>query len=79
MADVDNIDLFETGTPGEEKVRAQLTSGTSTFKPQKIGTIRSIVVTVEGTNTTTYTWTGNTVTILGTNDDWVNIIVTGSK
>ena len=79
MADVDNIDFFETGTPYVESVRAQLTGGTSTFTPQKIATIRSPVVTVEGTNSMTYTWTGTTITITGTNDDWVNILVVGTK
>ena len=79
MAEVDNKDFFETGAPHEERVRAQLTGGTSAFTPKKMGKIRSVIVSVEGTNSMTYTWTGLTVTITGTNDDFVNISVVGEK
>ncbi|MHA1827945.1 MAG: hypothetical protein ACTSX6_04775 [Candidatus Heimdallarchaeaceae archaeon] len=79
MASVDNISKWETGVPYEESVRAQLTGSTSTYVTQKFSTIHSVIVTVEGTNSMTYTWSGKTVTITGTNDDWVNIRITGWK
>ncbi len=79
MTDVDNVDVFETGSPQEERARAQLTSGTSEYKTQKINRIVSLIMTVEGTNTMTYTFSGTTITILGTNDDIVNISIVGEK
>jgi len=79
MAEVDNIDVFETGDPHIEEVRAQLTGSTSTYTLQKINTIRRLIVTVEGTNSLTYTFSGSTITLTGTNDDRVNISVVGEK
>ena len=79
MAEVDNIDVFETGDPHIEEVRAQLTGSTSTYTLQKIDRIRRLIITVEGTNSLTYTFSGSTITLTGTNDDRVNISVVGEK
>lgn len=76
MAAVDNVTRFEHGDPSKEVVRAQLTGATSTFV-SKFGTVISAQVDVEGTNTMTWTRSGSTITITGTNDDWVNITVYG--
>ncbi len=77
MASVDNISFFETGVPHEEIVRAQLTSGTSTFVSRKFNRLHSVHFSVEGTNGATFTWTSRTVTIIGTNDDWVDLKIVG--
>ena len=79
MAEVDNIDVFETGDPHVEEVRAQLTGSTSTYTLQKMTTIRRILVSVEGTNSLTFTFSGATVTLTGTNDDRVNLSIVGEK
>ena len=79
MAEVDNIDVFETGVPAEERVRVQLTGSSSTYTLQKITTVRSLILSVEGTNSMTFTFSGSVITITGTNDDRVNISVVGEK
>ena len=76
MADVDNITEFQTNIPVLQLVRAQLTGSTSTFT-SKFGTIKGCMVLPEGTNGATYTVSGNTITITGTNNDWVNIFIWG--
>jgi len=77
MAVVDNITRKEiTGLLGIEVVRAQLTGATSTFV-SKFGTVVAVGINVEGTNGATWTRSGSTITITGTNDDWVNIFVFG--
>lgn len=76
MAVVDNVTKLEFHNPAIEVVRAQLTGATSTFV-SKFGTVVSAQVDVEGTNATTWTRSGSTITVTGTNDDWVNIIVFG--
>jgi len=77
MAAVDNVTKVEFPIPNMEVVKAQLTAtGTSTYV-SRFGTIYTCHVNVRGTNTTTKTVSGRTVTITGTNDDWVDIIITG--
>ena len=79
MAEVDNIVRLETGAPYEEVARAQLTGATSTYSSVKFGNVISYMVTVEGTNSMTYTTSGKVITITGTNDDFVNIKLVGNK
>ena len=79
MATVSAISWFETGEPSIEVVRATLSGATSTYVVRKFGRIQSVLVTVEGTNAMTYTWTTKTITITGTSSDEVNIMVTGCK
>ena len=78
MASVDNISVFESEHPYEEIVRAQLTAtGASTYVSRQFGRLHSVSIAVESTNTTTFSWTTKTVTITGTNDDWVQIRIIG--
>ena len=77
MAEVDNISIKEGGVPGIEAVRAQLTGTTSTYTPRLVGNVKNVNISVEGTNTMTWTRSGRTITITGTNDDWVNITING--
>lgn len=79
MADVDNIVRLETGDPHTESLRASLTGSTSTYTSAKFATNINVHVTVRGTNSATYTISGNTITITGTNDDVVDITMTGLK
>ena len=79
MATVDNITVFATGTPSLELVRCQLTGTTSTYVTRKFSNVAGYVLEVEGTNATTSTRSTKTITITGTNDDWVNIILWGNK
>ncbi|MCX6822073.1 MAG: hypothetical protein NTW30_04835 [Candidatus Aenigmarchaeota archaeon] len=77
MTVVDHITRIQHNFPNMELVRAQLTAtGTSTFV-SKFGTILMCIVQKEGTNTTTYTWSTRTVTITGTDDDFVDIMIIG--
>ena len=76
MAAVDNVTRTNIPIGNVEIVRAQLTGTTSTFV-SKFGKILSCVLNEEGTNGATYTWSTRTVTITGTNDDYVNIIIVG--
>jgi|ETNvirnome_2_300_1030623.scaffolds.fasta_scaffold08282_2 glutamate synthase domain-containing protein 3 len=77
MASVDNIVHANSETPGSEVVRAQLTGTTSTYVSEVFNTIQNVSVSTEGTNGATYAWSGVTVTITGTNNDYVNIIIHG--
>lgn len=73
MASVDNISRWEVGVPGIVRVRCQLTAtGTSTYVVP-LSKVRGFVFSVEGTNATTATRSGQTITITGTDDDYVNI------
>jgi len=76
MAVVDNVNKFPQTNPSLEMVRAQLTGASSTFET-KFATIQSVLVQEEDANGATYTWTGRTITITGTDDDWVTIIIAG--
>lgn len=78
MTVVDNVTRMETAPPGLEIVRAKLTGATSTYIA-RMSRVISHDVYVEGTNGATTTISGKTITITGTNDDWVNIRVYGSK
>jgi len=77
MAVVDNVTTYESENPYEEIVRAALTGTTSTFVTKQFSRIHSVSVIVEGTNATTFTWATKTVTITGTNDDYVQIKIIG--
>lgn len=79
MATVDNIDVFETGDPHEELVRAKLTGSTSTYSSRKFSDVQSFTFSVEGTNGATCTRSGNIITITGTNADWINFKIIGFK
>jgi len=76
MAVVDNVTRIEQTNPKLEVVRALLTGASSTFVSD-FGTIQGVIVVAEGTNGATFTWTGSTVTITGTNNDAVTIMVWG--
>jgi len=78
MAAVDNVTRSQDVLPGMETVRVQLTGATSTYESERFGTVTAFVATVEGTNATTYTISGNTITITGTNNDFVNLVLYGS-
>jgi len=79
MATVDNITVSETSPPGTELVRAQLTaSGTSTYVSRRLSNVQGCIVVVEGTNGATFTRSTKTITITGTNDDWVDILLWGT-
>ena len=77
MAEVDNITTLETGEPSQEVSRCQLTGASSTYTSRRIGRVKMAFVDVEGTNSMTFTRSGNVVTITGTNDDWVNVLLIG--
>ena len=79
MATVDNINVFETGNPHEESVRARLTGSTSTYVSRKFNAVQSFTFSIEGTNGATCARTGTTITITGTNDDWINFKIIGYK
>ena len=76
MATVDNIVRFEPGIVGTEVVRAQLTGASSTFV-SRLGTVTAAHVDVEGTNSCTWTRSGRTITLTGTEDDYVDITCYG--
>lgn len=76
MAVVDHVTETQLPFPNVEIVRAQLTGASSTFV-SKFGKILACIVQEEGTNGATYTWSTRTVTIAGTNDDFVNILIVG--
>ncbi len=76
MAATDNTVTLEHGDPSKEVVRTQLTGATSTFV-SKFGTVVAFQLTVEGTNATTATRSGSTITITGTDDDYVNLTIYG--
>lgn len=76
MAVVDGVVRFQPGLVGVEIVRAALTGASSTFV-SKFGTVNACHVDVEGTNTCTWTRSGRTITLTGTEDDYVNITVYG--
>jgi len=77
MAVTDNTTKAEVkGLPGVEIVRTQLTGATSTYVA-KFGTVQAVLVNVEGTNSLTWTRSGTTITLTGTNNDWVNIVIFG--
>lgn len=79
MAAVDNVIEANIGIPGLQVVKAQLTGTTSTWL-SKFGTKTvAVVVTVDGTNATTFAMHATTkvVTITGTDDDYVYIIAAG--
>tara|TARA_R100001244_G_scaffold34657_1_gene32006 strand:+ start:179 stop:415 length:237 start_codon:yes stop_codon:yes gene_type:complete len=77
MASVDNIVHASSEDPGSEVVRVQLTGATSTYISERFNTLQFVSAVAEGTNATTFTWTGSTLTITGTNDDYVNILIHG--
>lgn len=76
MASVDNITKQEICQPGEVKVRAQLTGASSTYVIP-LSRVRGHILVAEGANGATATISGVTLTITGTNDDWVDIIAWG--
>ena len=78
MADVDNPTRIETGAPFVEILRAQQTGATSTYT-SRFANVIAAQVSVEGTNTMTWTRSGRTITVTGTNNDWVNIVIYGQK
>lgn len=78
MADVDNINKKEiSGLRGFHFVRAQLTGATSTYTSPFGASTKGVIVQEEGTNGATYTWSTTTgvITITGTNNDWVNMMM----
>lgn len=76
MAAVTEVSRLAPGIPGLEIVRATLTGATSTFV-SKFGTVIASLVKAEGTNACTWTISDRTLTITGTNADYVDIIVAG--
>lgn len=83
MAVVDNIvydELAFVHTTNVRSFRCQLTGATSTITSgeHRFGiSINTCVISVEGTNTITWTRSGTTITVTGTNDNYINVIVTG--
>ena len=79
MASVDNILRHEGLPPGMEALTCKLTAtGTSTLI-SRVSHVRAVFVSARGTNGATFTWTGRTVTITGTENDDVDIVIFGSK
>jgi len=77
MASVDNIVHASSEDPGSEVVRCQLTGASSTYISERFNTLQFVSVVAEDTNGATYTFTGSTLTIVGTNNDFVNILIHG--
>ncbi len=83
MAVVDNIvrdELAFAHTLNVHSFRCQLTGATSTITSSEhlFGSkISTCVISVEGTNSMTWTRSGTTITVTGTNDDYINVIITG--
>ena len=78
MAATDNTVVNELAPPGSYECRTQLTGASSTHII-RLSDTKGFVFSVEGTNATTCTRSGNTITITGTNDDWVNIRAWGTQ
>ena len=79
MAAVDGVVNIEGGPAGLELLKADLTGATSTYVSKKFNTLIFASVNVRGTNTMTYTISGITITITGTNNDTVDIAIAGLK
>jgi hypothetical protein len=81
MAVVDNITSDELSPKGVSMFRCQLTGATSTITKahHKFGRVLGAIINVEGTNTMTWTRSTTTLTVTGTEDDWVNCIVWGIR
>lgn len=79
MAEVDNIIQVEVAPPGLEIARCLLTGATSTYTSKRFANVVAAFVSVEGTNTMTWTRSTNVVTITGTNNDAVNVILVGTR
>ena len=81
IAVVDNITYDELSPKGVSMFRCQLTGATSTITKShhKFGRVLGAVLSVEGTNSMTWTISTTTITVTGTNDDYVNVIVWGVK
>ncbi|MFH1422106.1 MAG: hypothetical protein ABIH42_05280 [Planctomycetota bacterium] len=82
MAEVYNIAYDELGFRGTNvrSFKAQLTGSSSTITSatHKFGSsLNTVIIAVEGTNGATYTISGTTITVTGTNNDYVNCIITG--
>jgi len=82
MAEVDTVTYDELGYPSTNvrSFRALLTGASSTItsKTHKFGSsLNKVIITHEGTNTMTYTVSGTTVTITGTNNDVIHCEITG--
>jgi len=76
MAITDNTTEIDQTNPTMEVVRTQLTGSSSTYV-SKLSTIWGVLLAVEGTNGATYTWSSKTVTIAGTDNDWVTMVIWG--
>jgi len=81
MAVIDNIVKREvTGVLGMVVGTGKLTGSTSTITSVEHGlsAIDSAIVVARGTNGATYTISGTTITVTGTNDDDIEYIIFGS-
>ena len=82
IAVVDNITYDELSPKGVAMFRCQLTAtGVSTITKahHKFGRVLGAVISAEGTNGATWTISTTTISVTGTNDDYVNVIVWGVK
>jgi hypothetical protein len=77
LAAIDNVVEKEIkGVFGLKVLRGQLTGATSTYK-STFGKVFAVIAQVEGTNSFTWTRSGVTITMTGTNDDYVNLAIFG--
>ena len=78
---MDNITYDELAPKGMTLMRCQLTGASSTITTteHKMGTVKGHIVVAEGTNGATSTISGSTITVTGTNNDYVDVIVWGVK
>ena len=77
MAAVDGVERKEIqGNLGMEIVRCRATGATSTFV-SRFGTIVSVQVTDETDYDCLTSWSGSTITITCTNDDYLNLLIIG--
>ncbi|MBW6469628.1 MAG: hypothetical protein K0A90_00220 [Methanosarcinaceae archaeon] len=81
MAVIDNIVKKEvTGVLGMVVLKAKLTGTTSTITTVEHGLseIFSAIIVARGINGATYTISGTTITVTGTNNDDIECIIFGS-
>lgn len=82
MAVVDNIVKKEiTSIHGLTVMTAKLTGATSTITSveHELSSLDCVNINVRDTNTMTYTVSGTTVTITGTNNDDIDCVIFGKK
>ncbi len=82
MAVVDGVVYHEiSGEHGKIVFRCALTGTSSTITSaiHKMSQLDVALLDVRGTNTMTYTVSGTTITVTGTNDDILDVVIYGKK